>query len=301
MTNSDRHLQELDDIVGRRRRRGSGRCPSSSARVHARNGRAGARTPRSTRSNATTSRASSSSPRSSRSSRTSRSMRAFVTDDQLEPRARRACETGRADRSPATALPRPARSRGLLRLPRPSGCFVCRVELPGEALFEEVEHPVERVVGGVAGLVDEMLGARPSAPSSGCRARCPCWLSISIAIDAVTEHLAQVLEPFGGHGRSPVKRIASTHRSSRAATVARSASDRPSERLRALPTGERQRRLAQHRREHLVVDRHREREAAGEAHADRADARTAALLVQVAGQRAQPVDDRRRAVRAPTS
>ena len=41
---------------------------------------------------------------------------------------------------------------------------------------------------------------------------------------------------------------------------------------------ERQRRLAQHRREHAVVDHHPEREAAGEAHADGADARAAALL-----------------------
>ena len=59
---------------------------------------------------------------------------------------------------------------------------------------------------------------------------------------------------------------------------------------------ERHRRLAQHRCEHLVVDGHREREAAAEAHADRADAGPAGLRVQIAGERAQPRDDRRRLV-----
>ena len=38
-----------------------------------------------------------------------------------------------------------------------------------------------------------------------------------------------------------------------------------------------------------LVDHHPEGEAAGEAHADRADARAAALVVGVGGQRPQPV------------
>ena len=42
----------------------------------------------------------------------------------------------------------------------------------------------------------------------------------------------------------------------------------------------------------IFVDGHREREAAGEAHADGADARSAAAGVEVAAEGAQPVDDR---------
>ena len=55
---------------------------------------------------------------------------------------------------------------------------------------------------------------------------------------------------------------------------------------------QRERGLAQHGREQIIVDRHRKREAAAEAHPDRAHARAAGLLVQVASERAQPRDHR---------
>src|SRR5215203_2232264 len=55
---------------------------------------------------------------------------------------------------------------------------------------------------------------------------------------------------------------------------------------------ERERGLAEHRRDHDVIDHHREREPAGQAHADRADARSAALVVGELGERAQPRHDR---------
>ena len=53
----------------------------------------------------------------------------------------------------------------------------------------------------------------------------------------------------------------------------------PDVRLVLLGERERQRRLAQHRRQHDVVDHHGQREAAGEAHADHAHPRAAATLV----------------------
>ena len=59
---------------------------------------------------------------------------------------------------------------------------------------------------------------------------------------------------------------------------------------------ERQRRLGEHRGEHRGLEHHREREVAGEAHADRADARTAALLVRQPRERAQPLRHRARLV-----
>jgi hypothetical protein len=51
---------------------------------------------------------------------------------------------------------------------------------------------------------------------------------------------------------------------------------------------ERQARLAQHRRNHRVVEQHRESETAGEAHADESDARTTVAFVEVTGEGPQP-------------
>ena len=59
---------------------------------------------------------------------------------------------------------------------------------------------------------------------------------------------------------------------------------------------QRQGRLRQHRRQHRWLQHHREREVAGEAHADGADARPAAFLVSQPRQRAQPLRDRARFV-----
>ena len=59
---------------------------------------------------------------------------------------------------------------------------------------------------------------------------------------------------------------------------------------------ERQRRLGQDRCEHRGLEHHREREVAREAHPDRADARTAALLVRQPRQRPQPLGHRARLV-----
>ena len=62
---------------------------------------------------------------------------------------------------------------------------------------------------------------------------------------------------------------------------------------------QRQRRLREHGRHHHLVDHHAEREPSAEAHADRADPRAAAVVVERPGQRPQPRDDRRRLVQRP--
>ena len=64
--------------------------------------------------------------------------------------------------------------------------------------------------------------------------------------------------------------------------------------LQAAGVVERQRRLRQDRGEHRRLEHHRQREVAGEAHADRADAATTALLVREPGERAQPHGHRAR-------
>ena len=93
-----------------------------------------------------------------------------------------------------------------------------------------------------------------------------------------------------------MKRSPSRHcpASVRALTRARSASEMPTSALWRAPMRERLRGLAEHRGQQHVVDHHRQREPAGEAHADRADARAAAARVLGGGQRAQPRRDRAR-------
>src|SRR6185312_8260033 len=63
--------------------------------------------------------------------------------------------------------------------------------------------------------------------------------------------------------------------------------------------GGRHRRLRQNRRHDRRLGHHRQREAAGEAHADRAHAPAAAFAMRLARQRAQPVDDGARSAAGP--
>ena len=116
----------------------------------------------------------------------------------------------------------------------------------------------------------------------------PCGLPL-LALDldrdeTVAEHLAQMLERVRRHGA-----VAGEAHRQHAQVVARGDASRGrrrrgrAQRLRALPTANGSDGWLSTGASIVVVDGHREREPAGEAHADRADARAAALLVQVAG------------------
>ena len=102
---------------------------------------------------------------------------------------------------------------------------------------------------------------------------------------AVAEHLAQMREAFRGN-----ELVAGEAHRQHAQLLAvgdeGEVGIRETERaLARLSHRERQRGLTEHRGEHRVVDRHRECEPSGEAHADGADSRSAALFVQIARER----------------
>ena len=161
------------------------------------------------------------------------------------------------------------------------------------AAAEEREHLVQGVAGRVARLVDQVLGEhrvrvrRDAVRVAGRR--------VDLHGDERVAQLpAQRLEPLAGTHRSPVKRRPSRHAPSaaRSLTRARSAgADTDRGLCRAamangsdgwLSTG------ASIRSSTIIA----EREPAGEAHPDRADAGAAALLVRLRRQRPQPADDR---------
>ena len=103
-----------------------------------------------------------------------------------------------------------------------------------------------------------------------------------------------VLNRSTGAMRSSLNRRPIAHNPSLAArrsTIFNSASERPGSRRCFGVNGSGSDWLTQHRREHAVVDRGREREAAGEALADHPDALARRLFVEVAGERPQIVRD----------
>lgn len=78
------------------------------------------------------------------------------------------------------------------------------------------------------------------------------------------------------------------HRTARGGNGGEFVGAEPGRCLPGTAEAERQARLTEHRRNHRVVEQHRESETTGEAHADEPDARTTVASVEVTGEGPQP-------------
>ena len=160
---------------------------------------------------------------------------------------------------------------------------------------EEVEHLLEGVAGGLARLVDQVLGEH-RVGHRRVAARVALRGVDLDADEAVAERLAQVREPLGGHEaivREPQPEDAELGLGGHPGLhPARSSSLRYEAASRLLREAERQRRLRQDGRQHRRLRQHGQGEVAGEAHADDPHPGSAEALVLVASQGLRPLDDR---------
>ena len=166
-----------------------------------------------------------------------------------------------------------------------------------QSILEERDHLVQRIVGGVAGLVDEMLGQHRMRVL-GDPVRVALGRVDLDADEAVAELTSERLEALLRHElvvREPkTEHVASCGRPRlHGCEVGGREPDRASSRLRHR---DRERRLAQHGSDRRLVEHHPESEAAGEAHADRTDARSPTFGVHLLREHTQPQRDRRRLV-----
>ena len=168
-----------------------------------------------------------------------------------------------------------------------------------ESFAEEGKYAIERLPRGMAVLIDEVNRQHRVCVLRNAKRVSSRRIDFD-RLESVAKLRAEPVEALARASLSSVKRRPRTG-TSRLLAMARLSSERCRPRAGALPIGERERRLAEHRCHHSLVNHECQRKVAGQAHADRADALPAKLGVQAAAKRAKPVGDRARLTAPPAA